>query len=344
MMVIGKMMTHHLQKILMVIELDISNGNTDGRGPSANLMLDVALLGCGRWGINHLRVLSELRELKLIRNITVVDPSKDARNSAILANKTTKSLEGVEADLVIIATPSHLHADQARNAMADGYHVLVEKPLGCCEAEAAQVLATAIEHGRIIGVGLLLRFHPAIKLVKKLLTSGKIGRLESLQFVRRTVRKAPVGGNVVEALGVHAIDLLCHIMGEVERSAIHATGNEIEARVALDFPHGIEAIIDLAWEAEEEVRTVEIMGSIGTIRFDLDIHNQISLVIKEDEVVIPCESSYSPLEAEIRHIIEAIEADKAGLDWTTVPEHGPALRGVRLTERAIRAMPLVRRH
>ena len=66
----------------MVIELAISNGNTDGRRPSANLMLDVALLGCGRWGINHLRVLSELRELKLIRNITVVDPSKDARNSA----------------------------------------------------------------------------------------------------------------------------------------------------------------------------------------------------------------------------------------------------------------------
>ena len=307
-------------------------------------MLDVALLGCGRWGTNHLRVLSELRDLKLIRRITVVDPSLDARKLATLADETVESLDGVEADFVIIATPSHMHADQARNAMAAGYHVLVEKPLGCCEAEAAQVLATAIEHGRIIGVGLLLRFHPAIKLVKKLLVSGRIGRLESLHFVRRTVRKAPAGGNVVEALGVHAIDLLCHIMGEVEPSAIHATGSEIEARVALEFPHGIEAIIDLAWGAEDEIRTVELMGSIGTIRFDLDIHNQISLIIGEDEGVISCESSYSPLEAEVRHIIEAVEANKAGLDWTTVPEHGPALRGVRLTERAIRAMPLVRRH
>jgi len=307
-------------------------------------MLDVALLGCGRWGTNHLRVLSELRDLKLIRYITVVDPLSDARKLAILADETVESLDGVEADLVIIATPSHMHANQARNAMTAGYHVLVEKPLGCCEAEAAQVLATAIEHGRVIGVGLLLRFHPAIKLVKKLLVTGKIGRLESLQFIRRTIRKAPEGGNVVEALGVHAIDLLCHIMGEVEPSAVHATGDEIEARVALEFSHGIEAIIDLAWGAENEIRTVELIGNSGIIRFDLDIHDQISLIIGGNEVVIPCESSYSPLEAEVRHIIEAIEANKAGLDWTTVPEHGPALRGVRLTERAIRAMPLVRRH
>ncbi len=307
-------------------------------------MLDVALLGCGRWGANHLRVLSELRDLELVRNITVVDTSLEARKLATLADKTVETLDGVEADLVIIATPSYLHADQARDAMADGYHVLVEKPLGCCEAEAAQVLATAIEHGRIIGVGLLLRFHPAIRLVKKMLTSGKIGRLESLQFVRRTTRIAPERGNVVEALGVHAIDLLCHIMGEVEPSAVHATGSEIEARVALEFPHGIEAIIDLAWEAENEIRTVELIGSEGVIKFDLEIHNQISLFVDRDEVVIPCESTYSPLEAELRHIIEAVEANKAGLDWTTVPEHGPALRGVRLTERAIRAMPLVRRH
>jgi len=307
-------------------------------------MLDVALLGCGRWGANHLRVLSELRDLELVRNITVVDTSLEARKLATLADKTVETLEGVEADLVIIATPSHLHADQARNAMADGYHVLVEKPLGCCEAEAAQVLATAIEHGRIIGVGLLLRFHPAIRLVKKLLATGKIGRIESLQFVRRTTRNAPDGGNVVEALGVHAIDLLCHIMGEVEPSAVHATGSEIEATVALEFPHGIEAIIDLAWEAENEIRTVELIGSEGVMKFDLDIHNQISLIVDTDEVVISCESTFSPLEAELRHIIEAIEANKAGLDWTTVPEHGPALRGVRLTERAIRAMPLVRRH
>ena len=115
-------------------------------------MLKVAILGCGRWGKNHLQTLSKLRDEKLVDSISVVDISKEARESAILADQVSETMDGVDADLVIIATPSNLHANQARQLMAKGYHVLVEKPLGCCESEAAQVLASAHENGRVIGV------------------------------------------------------------------------------------------------------------------------------------------------------------------------------------------------
>ena len=135
-------------------------------------MLNVAILGCGRWGRNHLRTLSDLRDDGLVGQITVVDTSESARDSAHLADCVSEDMEGVEADLVIIATPSNLHADQARDLMSRGYHVLVEKPLGCCEAEAAQVLASAHENGRVMGVGLLLRFHPAVALAKKITWIG----------------------------------------------------------------------------------------------------------------------------------------------------------------------------
>ncbi|DAC38212.1 MAG TPA: gfo/Idh/MocA family oxidoreductase, partial [Candidatus Poseidoniales archaeon] len=304
----------------------------------------VALLGCGRWGQNHLRVLSSFREKGIIDYITVVDTSKSARDAAILADETKSDFDNVDADLVIIATPSNLHASQARDLLSKGYHVLVEKPLGCSESEAAQVLASAREFGRIIGVGLLLRFHPAVALANQLINNGELGRLVSLRFVRRTTRNAPEGGNVIEALGVHAIDLMCNFMSESEPSAVNVEGDEIEARIALEFPHGIEAIIDVAWQASQERRSVTLVGSIATLRFDLDVHDRVELISDDGEKEIFCESTISPLEAELENIITGINNFNSGHAWAPTPDYGAALRGVRWTERAIQALPISRPH
>ena len=86
-------------------------------------MLNVAILGCGRWGGNHLSTLSRLRDGGLVGKITVVDISQSARDSAVEADYVSMNMEGVVADLVIIATPSELHADQARELMSKGYHL-----------------------------------------------------------------------------------------------------------------------------------------------------------------------------------------------------------------------------
>ena len=307
-------------------------------------MVKVALLGCGRWGQNHLRVLSSFREKGIIDYITVVDTSKSARDAATLADETKSDFDNVDADLVIIATPSNLHASQARDLLSKGYHVLVEKPLGCSESEAAQVLASAREFGRIIGVGLLLRFHPAVALANQLINNGELGRLVSLRFVRRTTRNAPEGGNVIEALGVHAIDLMCNFMSESEPSAVNVEGDEIEARIALEFPHGIEAIIDVAWQASQERRSVTLVGSIATLRFDLDVHDRVELISDNGEKQIYCESTISPLEAELENIITGINNFNSGHAWAPTPDYGAALRGVRWTERAIQALPISRPH
>ncbi|MDP6870439.1 MAG: Gfo/Idh/MocA family oxidoreductase [Candidatus Poseidoniaceae archaeon] len=302
-------------------------------------MLDVVLLGCGRWGSNHLRTLCQLRDQEIIDTVTVVDPQPLTITGA---DKHFNSMDGVNADLVIVATPSHMHSHQAKELLSAGYHVLVEKPLGCSEKEAAQVLACANENGRVIGVGLLLRFHPAISLAKQLIANGTLGRLESMRFARRTTRPPPPEGNVVESLGVHAIDLVCHLMGEVEPSAIHAEGDLIDSRIAIEFPHAIEAIIDVAWSATIERRNMIINGSNGTLRIDLDIYDKAIFTQGGKEIEMQCKTAISPLESELRHIISAVEAQIDGRGWQTTPDHGAALRGVRWTEKAVLAMPIVR--
>ena len=87
-------------------------------------MINVALLGCGRWGRNHLKVLASLRDRGLVSHITVVDISKDARDSATLADETRSSMENVVADFVVVATPSNLHSEQSQELISNGYHVL----------------------------------------------------------------------------------------------------------------------------------------------------------------------------------------------------------------------------
>lgn len=307
-------------------------------------MFKVALLGCGRWGQNHLRVLASFRKRGIIDHITVIDTSKSARSAATLADEVKSDFVDVNADLVIIATPSNLHASQAKKLLSKGYHVLVEKPLGCSESEAAQVLANAREFGRILGVGLLLRFHPAITLANQMINNGELGRIESMRFVRRTTRNAPEDGNVIEALGVHAIDLMCYFMSESEPSAVHVEGDKVEARIALEFPHGIEAIIDVGWQTIRERRTVTLVGSSASIRFDLDIHDRVTLVSENGETEVFCESAISPLEAELMHFISGIKKFNSGQAWAPTPDYGAALRGVRWTERAIQALPIPRPH
>lgn len=307
-------------------------------------MLKVALLGCGRWGTNHLKVLANLRDKGLLNHITVVDTSKQVRDAATLADETNSSMVGVDADFVVVATPSDLHSEQSQKLISNGYHVLVEKPLGCCESEAAQVIASAREHGRILGVGLLLRFHPAVALANQMINNGELGRLQSLRFVRRTERSAPENGNVIESLGVHAIDLMCHLMSESEPSAVNTEGDEIEARVALEFPHGIEALIDVAWNASKERRSVTIVGSNGILRFDLDIHDKAVVISDGVETEVDCATNISPLEAELLHMISNIDNFNSGKTWTPVPDYGSALRGVRWTERAIQKLSVSRPH
>ena len=307
-------------------------------------MVRVVLLGCGRWGQNHLRVLSSLRDQGIIDSVTVVDPSQTARDNAHLADNTFPTMDGVEADLAIIASPAQYHAPQAHQLLSNQYHVLVEKPLGCSEAEAAQVIACAQENGRILAVGLLLRFHPAVELANQLISNGELGRLESLRFVRRSKRGAPLEGNVIESLGVHAIDLMCHFMGESDPSAVNVEGDNIEARIVLEFPHGIEAIIDVGWQTSQEIRTVTLIGSNASLRFDLDIHDRVFLISEGKEKQIMCKSSISPLEAELKNMVSTIIKFRSEQPWSATPDYGAALRGVRWTERAKQALAITRPH
>jgi predicted dehydrogenase len=297
--------------------------------------MNVGVVGCGRWGRKHLQVLRSLKKAGLVKQIIAVDSNPDVLAQIKDVDFKFSSPPKQLCDLVILATPSADHANHSLRLLEQGNHLLVEKPLACSEEEAAQVLACAQKHGRILSVGLLLRFHPAIIHAHTQLKRGALGQLLEFNFIRRKTSNARDGADVMEEIGVHGIDLACHLLGECDPRTIISSGDSLDARMTLEFAHGIEAHIDVAWQADEAANLIEIIGDKATAIIDSNNHGSYKIISNSGTNLIEVKQPLAPLEAEIRHLLAAVSAHKQGNIWRINPDHGAALRCVKLTQRAI---------
>jgi 1,5-anhydro-D-fructose reductase (1,5-anhydro-D-mannitol-forming) len=121
-------------------------------------------------------------------------------------------------DAVIITVPDRLHFDYARAALAEGKHVLVEKPMATTAADAQALVDLARRRDLLLGVGYHLRFHPGFRLIRQMIVEGHIGELRHIlaqwTFHRPTDdewRARPALGKwwALAATGSHCLDL-CH--------------------------------------------------------------------------------------------------------------------------------------
>lgn len=132
-------------------------------------------------------------------------------------------LEDPEIDAVYIASPVHLHLQQAKLAADHGKHILMEKPLACTAEDAEELLAYCAAKNVRVAAGFMMRFGTCINAMKKAYEAGKIGRLVSVyaQFTCwypdipgswRQVRSSGGGGALMD-MGVHMIDLIHYVTG-----------------------------------------------------------------------------------------------------------------------------------
>ena len=105
--------------------------------------------------------------------------------------------------------------------------------------------------------------------------------------------------------------------------------------MTLEFAHGIEAHVDVSWEAEEEINRIEIIGDKATVIIDSNNHSSYKMIDSSGENRIVIEQPITPLEAELRHLLSAVSAHKKGKIWRINPNHGAALRCVKITQKAI---------
>ncbi|MBI4246756.1 MAG: Gfo/Idh/MocA family oxidoreductase [Candidatus Rokubacteria bacterium] len=176
--------------------------------------MQVLLVGLGRWGEKHLRVLRELGAV-----VWVADVSPGRRQWAVHQGvAAARAVEDYRAALphvaaVDIVTPAQSHLEIAETCLRAGLHCFVEKPLAVTAAEGRRVAAVARETGRVVQVGHIFRFHPVTAALVEALGAGRIGavRYATGRFAGFKRPRTDVGVTHTDA--IHYFDLFAYLLG-----------------------------------------------------------------------------------------------------------------------------------
>lgn len=236
--------------------------------------LRAGVVGLGMMGRNHVRVWDEV--IGGVELAAVADPDPDAvrrstagRAARGYADPATMFAEE-RLDLVSIVAPTSLHLPVTLAALEAGVHVLVEKPIATNRAEAEAMMAAAERAGRILTVGHIERFNPAIRELKARLVAGELGRIFQIHATRLgpfPARIRDVG--VVIDLAPHDLDVMRYLIGS-EPLRLYA---ETEQRIHTDhedlfngiikFANGVIGILDINWLTPTKRRTLTVTGERG---------------------------------------------------------------------------------
>lgn len=195
----------------------------------------IGIIGLGRMGQNHLRVLSLLAAADL-RFIYDLDGENVARLSASSGVPAASDLEAAlaEVDAVVIASPTTTHADYIALAAKHVKNIFVEKPITEKLDSSVAIAKMAKEQGLNLQVGLIERFNPAVEQMKRLLDRSQ--QVVSVDFVRTNKISARITDvDVVTDLMIHDIDLALYLNGPVTAVSAHgvAEGPMIDYAAAL---------------------------------------------------------------------------------------------------------------
>lgn len=178
--------------------------------------LRIGLAGVGRFGQLHASVLANLPGVQLA---AIADPNSDSLRRvadrygvATCYQDAMALIDDHSLDAVILATPDELHASQAREAIARGRHVFVEKPLAATWAEARGLQWLAAEAKLILQAGLILRYETSHRYLQQQIVDGRFGQLVSIRCQRNCSRAsfASIADRIhtVHRTLIHDIDLL----------------------------------------------------------------------------------------------------------------------------------------
>lgn len=228
----------------------------------------LAVIGAGAFGRNHLRVIKESPRAELVA-VLDVDASKAIAAATEFGCEAVEAIGGLQGkvDAAIVATPTETHADVGCALLNAGIHVLIEKPIAP-DAAAADRLRMAAS-GRVLQVGHLERFNPAVMALRKVVTTPLFFEIHRMSLF--TPRSLDV--DVVLDLMIHDIDLVLDMVGEMP-SEIRAAGISILsskvdiANVRLAFPHGCVANLTASRVSTEKVRKMRLFQPHQYISID----------------------------------------------------------------------------
>jgi predicted dehydrogenase len=313
----------------------------------------VGVVGLGYWGPNLARNFAAIDGCDLT---WLCDGSEQIRAKLADAFPGVRTCAGIdrlladpELDAIVLATPVPTHADLAARVLEASKHCFVEKPLATTVADAQRAVDAAERAGRILMVGHLLEYHPAVTRLRELLDADELGSLYYVYGNRVNLGKLRAEENALWSLGAHDVSVVLHLIGEepVECSAHGESyvrgGVQDVVFCYLRFPSGQVAHLHLSWLDPHKERRITVVGSKRMATFD-DMRTEGKLTVydkgfDEDasswgEYITRAGESFSPrlanaepLRLECEHFIDCIREQR-----TPLSDGHSGLRVVRVLE------------
>ena len=301
-------------------------------------MVDVAVVGAGAWGKNHIRVFSEMPNVRL-KFICDQDASKLASmQKAFPQSRCVDNLGPILRDPevrgVVIASSALSHAPLAKEALLSDKDVLVEKPMALNPRDAEEMLELAERRKRVLMVGHLLIYHAVVDRLKEMIQTGELGKIHYIYTQRVNLGIIRQDENALWSFAPHDLSVLLYLLDE-EPVFVSAHGESYIQKgiedvvfLSLHFSDGKMANIQLSWLDPHKLRKVTIVGSKKMVVFDdmeasekLKIYDKgvgspsyatygEYLTLRFGDITIPNIKMKEPLRAEAEHFIQCIESRK----------------------------------
>jgi predicted dehydrogenase len=242
-----------------------------------NEQLGVAILGCGYWGINYVRVFSELAEARVV---TVCDERperlKEVARRFPGTHLTTDAdaairMDGVDA--VVVCTNATTHHDVTGRCLAAGKHVLVEKPLTTLSTDADELIELADAQSCVLMVGHTFIYNGAIRKVKEFIEQGD-DRIYYLYSCRTNLGPIRKDVNALWDLAPHDIAIFNFLL-DSRPEWVSAVGAKVLRNcredvgfISLGYPDGVVGHVHVSWADPHKAREVVVVGSDRRIVFD----------------------------------------------------------------------------
>jgi predicted dehydrogenase len=319
----------------------------------------IGVVGLGYWGPNLARNLGAIPGCELA---WLCDASEEARTrlaqafpAARTSAEVAELLDDPTLDAVVLATPVPTHAELAIAVARAGKHCFVEKPLATSAADAERAVAAAEQAGKVLMVGHLLEYHPAVARLKELIDGDELGPLYYVYGNRLNLGKLRADENALWSLGAHDVSVALHLIGEEPCECLAHGASFVREDVQdvvfcyLRFPSGIVAHLHLSWLDPHKERRLTVVGArrmatfddmliegkltIYDKGFDEDTRSWGEYIARSGDTFSPRIANLEPLRIECEHFIDCVRTGA-----TPRSDGRSGLRVVRVLEQLQRSL------
>jgi UDP-2-acetamido-3-amino-2,3-dideoxy-glucuronate N-acetyltransferase len=290
----------------------------------------VAVVGMGYWGKNLVRNFHQLGALRVVCDSDPRVRDLVARDypGAEYCASYDDLLKNPNVSGVALATPAIKHYEMAKAALEAGKDVFVEKPLAVEVKQGEELVKLAAARGRMLFVGHILQYHPAVLKLRELVRSGALGRVQYIYSNRLNIGKIRNEENILWSFAPHDISVMLALLNEKPERISCTGGTYLSPGVSdvtvsnFSFPSGVQAHIFVSWLHPVKEQRLVVVGSEKMAVFDdgaaqklvlyphkVEWKNRVPTAVKAEAEAVPLDNG-EPLKAECQAFIDSIASRK----------------------------------